>query len=475
MPELLLALDAGTTSLRAMVATAAGEVLAVERRGLVSTHPAPGLVEQDAGELWTRAREVIAAALSRAGRSASDLAAIGVTTQRASVVVWDADTGEPVSPMVIWSDLRGLERSRSLREAGFTAWPQTPACKLEAILAEVPGPRQRLRWGTLDSYLVSRLTRGAAHVTDLSNAWLTGYLDVATTTGWNTRLVEHQGLSPSMFPTLTETYGDLARTAPKMLGAAVPITAIVADQQSGMFAHDALLAGKWKATYGTSGVVMMSTGAAPATPSPSMPPLALSRAAGRTDFAFEGMVVTAGAFLDWMWRDLGLFASAAALDEAAASVMDAGGAAIRPSLQGLGAPHARFDAAGLFAGLRPGVRPPHLARAALEAIAYRVREVADAIETGGIALPARLPVDGGLTAGELLLQLQADTLGRPVQRHAVRDGTAYGAIVAAALGAGLADRSDLARFARYDCTFEPRISRDQADSGFAAWREDTRL
>ena len=466
MPELLLALDAGTTGIRAMLIDPAGGVLGIDKQPIVSHHPAPGRVEQDAAALWATSQRVIAGAIAAAGRSIADVAAIGVTTQRASVVLWDRVTGEPVAPILVWSDLRGMQCYRDLRAAGFVAWPQAPSAKLPAALAIATNGVTRaaageLCWGGVDAYLVARLSGGAVHATDLSNAWMTGYLDHQAG-GWNHALLAHQGLPKALFPAIVDSWGQLGTTS--ALGCAVPLGAVIADQQAGLLAHDALGSGAYKVTYGTSAVLMASTGAVPASPHPTMPVEALGSVGGQTRFCVEGMVISAGSFIEWACGGLCLFESPAALAAAAASVADSGGVHIRPALVGLGAPHGRFDARGLIAGLGVTTTRAHLAHAALASIAYRIREIAAVIGTSGA-----MPVDGGIGASDTLLQLQADTLGRPVRRHSVREATAYGAAIGAGIGAGLLAESDLAGLARYDAEFMPAIGRDQADSEFSAW------
>jgi glycerol kinase len=462
MPELLLALDVGTTSARALVGTADGHVLGSARIPIVSRFPGPGLVEQDAEEVWTLTRRVIALALAKAGRHPADIAAIGVTTQRASIVLWDKATTTAVAPMVVWSDLRGLPRAQSLAALGFTVWPQTPACKLEAALGD-RGP-EGLAWGTLDSFIVAKLS--GAHVTDVSNAWVSGYMDFERFPAWHAGLMAAQGLPEGLFPKVVESWGQIAQAT--ALGGSIPVTALLADQQAGMFAHGWPGRGAWKATYGTSAVLMVSMGPEPTSPNPTLPVMALAAGGGEVLFCFEGMVITAGAFIDWLCG-LGLFADAAELQAAAETVASSGGAAMRPSLQGLGAPHGRFDLPAMINGLRPGVGRGELARAALEGLAWRIREIAETAGEAAIALPDALPVDGGATTNDLLMQLQADALQRPVRRHAVRDATAYGAMMAAAMGAGLVGRDDLGRLARYDAEFEPRISADEAAAAYADW------
>ncbi|MBB5686607.1 FGGY family carbohydrate kinase [Sphingobium boeckii] len=463
MPELLLALDAGTTGARAMLVDPAGRVLGMDKCGIETRYPGAGLVEQDGAAVWDTCRAVIAGALAAAGRSMADVAAIGVTTQRASVVLWDRAIGEPVCPILIWSDLRGMNVYKDLRAAGFASWPQVPSAKLPAAIALAGRPLESLRWGTLDSWLVFRLSGGAAHVTDSSCAWLSGYMDYDRGAGWNAGLLAYQSLPETLFPRLTDSWGAIAETTD-----GVPICAIMADQQAGMVAHDALRRGAWKATYGTSAVLMANAGGAPFSPDASMPAQALATIAGEAHYCIEGMVISAGSFVDWLCGPIGLFDTPAALESAARSVPDAGGVQVRPSLQGLGTPHGRFNDRGLISGLSFSTSPAHLARGALTGIACRIREIADLI-AASLPVPDALPVDGGMAASDIFLQIQADMLQRPVRRHAVREGTAYGAAIAAGLGAGLIAESDLPALARYDADFTPAISRDAADHAFARW------
>jgi glycerol kinase len=365
--------------------------------------------------------------------------------------------------MVLWSDLSGVETSRNLREAGFPSWPQAPACKLNALLQRC-GDGDFL-WGGLDSYLVYRLSGGAAHVTDLSNAWMTGCFDPEAG-GWNRALLDHLHLPEEKFPCIVDSWGAVASAS--ALGAQTPIAAIVGDQQAGLFAHAALGEGGWKATLGTSGVVMASTGQTPRRPHPTMPPEAVARGGGRTIYGVEGMVITAGSAVDWMCGRLGLFESPAALFEAAATGEP--GVVLRPSLSGLGAPYASFDAQGLIGGLHPGAGRAELARALMEGLAFRLREICATI-AANIPVEQTLGVDGGLSGSEIFLQHLADCLGRPVRRLAAREGSAMGAALAAALGTGLLDLADLSSRARYDRTFEPRTAADESDAAYAAWSE----
>ncbi|MGH0036621.1 MAG: FGGY family carbohydrate kinase [Myxococcota bacterium] len=480
MPELLLGLDVGSTSVRARVVDLEGRLLGSAGRRLRSRHPAPGRTEQDPNEVWESSRASIDGALAEAGRRLSDVGALGLATQRASVVLWDRESGEPAAPMVLWSDLRGIERARELGDAGFLAPPLAAVSKLEAALDAVPDGRARaaagrLCWGTIDSYLVHRLTGGALHVTDLSNAWPTCYLDMRDVHRWNAKLIEHQGLEPRMFPALCDTIGRLGRTAASALGTEVPIGAIVADQQSGMLAHGLWSPGGWKATYGTSAALMVCTGPAPRLIPGLLPLLQLARGE-QLLFAAEGMVNSAGALLDWLIGDLGLLSSVEELTDLAARVEDSGGVAIRPALQGLGAPHHDPEARAAVVGLSRASGKGQIARAALESIAFRVREIADAVEASpDLEVPTALRVDGGLTANDLFLQIHADLLGRPIERHADPEATGLGACLGAALGCGLLGRDDLDRFAKTDRTFEPRIHPDQARERLARWQRAVSL
>ncbi|HEX7761951.1 MAG TPA: FGGY-family carbohydrate kinase [Caulobacteraceae bacterium] len=468
MTELLLALDVGTTSLGAGLFSPGGELKAFASSRLASYAPAPGLLEQDADQIWRAARRTIAKVLDEAGRTAADLAAIGVTSQRTSVVVWGRHTGKALSPLVIWSDLRGANRARQLRETGHMVAPQQAAAKLEAVVAETDLPPDRLAWGNVDSWLIFKLSGGAVHATDASQAWPNGYLDLMSL-GWNAGLIELQGLTGLRFPDLVDTWGVMGVTARSVLGAEVPIAADVADQQAALIAHGGQ-AGDAKVTYGTSATLDVATGVELVFKSMLAPPFIQSSVGGETRFCLEGMVYSAGSALDWLRTTAGL-GGHVRFEALAASVADGGGAWFLPALQGLGAPYGDAARRGALGGLTLATTPAHIARAALEGLAFRVREVFDFLYgLSGGQPPEALGVDGGLTANETFLQVQADLLGRPIRRHAVREATACGAAICAGLGVGLITPADAAAFTRYDKTFAPRISGDEADARLAAWK-----
>ncbi len=467
MPELILAIDVGTTSTRAAVVGPDGRIAGIDAAPLKSLAPRPGWVEQDAGRVWAATRRVIAGALAKAGRGPGDIAAIGVTTQRASAVVWDKATGKPLSPMVIWSDLRGAARAIELQKAGFLVAPQQSATKLDLILAEVNAPRDRIAWGNIDSFVIWKLSGGAAHVTDRSQAWPSGYLSLPDL-AWNDRLIEHQGLDPVWFPSLVDSWGVIGATTKSAFGAAVPITADVADQQSALIAHGDK-PGTAKFTWGTSATFDLAT-AAFTFVAPTAPPLLVSSVGGETRWCVEGMVLSAGSALDWLRTTCGL-GGHGPFETLAASVPDAGGAALLPALQGLGAPHGDPGRRGGLTGLTPGVTRAHLARAGLEGLAFRAREVVDHIyDLTGAARPEVLGVDGGLTRNPLFLQVLADLTGHPVRRHATPEATLLGAAISAGRGAGLLAEADVSAMIRFDEPVSPTIGADEGAERFAAWR-----
>ncbi|MGE5567211.1 MAG: FGGY family carbohydrate kinase [Parcubacteria group bacterium] len=466
MPDLILALDIGTTSLSAVIFTPGGELKALASTPVQSVSERPGQVEQDAASLVRSTREVIDAALARARASAADLAAIGVTSQRASIVCWDRVTGRPLAPVVVWSDLRGAARATELQQAGYMVMPQQAAAKLEGVVAGI-ADRSNLAWGNVDAWIIWNLSRGQVHATDRSQAWPMGYLDLATL-GWNEGLMQHQGLDPASFPELVDTWGVMGPAS--ALGAEVPIAAVVADQQSALIGHGCEAAGAGKVTYGTSATLNVSTGDELKFVNMTTPPFVLSSVSGRTRFCLEGMVITAGSAFDWFRRTFGI-EDHAEFERLAEETPDAAGAWFLPSLQGLGAPHGDFSRKGSIGGLATATTAGHLVRAAVDGLACRVREAFDAVYDGaGLTRPEALRVDGGMTNSDALMQAQADILGLPVQRHALREATAAGAAICAARGVGLLGPEETANFATYDRTYEPRLSPEEALARFDQWK-----
>lgn len=467
MPEHLLALDAGTTSIRALVVGLDGAVRARVREPLPITYPAPGHVEQDPEHIWRTAVDVLQQALRDADLIAKDIAAIGVTTQRASCMVWERATGRPLTPLVSWQDLRGAARSAELRDAGFFVLPQSAAAKLESVLDSIPNGRTRaaaseLAWGNIDSYLVHQLSGGAIHATDPSQACTTAYLDHSG--AWDTKLIEHQNIPINLFPALMDTYGHFGETVPDLFGVPVAIAAIVGDQQSAAIAQGVHAPGEGKVTYGTSATTNVHTGTTLMAIAGTYP-LILARRNGVSEFCVEGMVITAGAALDWLATILGR--SVGELDALAMSVGHSGGVSFLPALQGVGSPHGDTTRRGLLAGLSRATEPGHIARSVFEGIAFRVREILDAIYANPLlSRPSALKIDGGASASITLMQLQADVLGLPVERMSPLEASAYGAALLAGEGVGRSIRRT-----RFDTTIvSPRHSTDERESRFAAWR-----
>jgi glycerol kinase len=453
MPELILAIDVGTTSTRAALVDGAGTLAGFAAAPLTSVAPLPGQVEQDAEAVWIATRAVIAGALSAAARGAADIAAVGVTTQRASAVIWDRASGAPRSPLVVWSDLRGTARASELGGAGFMLAPQQSATKLEAMFAAVEAPPATLAWGNIDSFIIHRLT-GGAHLTDRSQAWPCGYLSLPDL-GWNEALIDHQGLDRSTFPRLTDTWGELAMASAEILGAAVPIAADIADQQCALIAHGEA-PGTAKMTFGTSGAFDLATGETFLFPAPNLPPLIVFAAGGETRFCLEGMAPAAGSAIDWARRTFGL-GDHAAFEALAGSVADAAGAAFLPAMQvSLG-------------GLGASVSRAHIARAAFEGVAFRAREIVGAAYAAvHFAPPAALGVDGGMSRSGVFLQILADLTGGPVHRHAVVEATLLGAAIAA--GRGIGRHADAKAMIRFEEPVIPSLDPADAAARYAAWR-----
>ena len=470
----VLAIDSGSTSVRALVVGADLEVLGRAQVRADVSYPAPGRVEQDAMQLWSATEAVIGLALSDAGIARSAIAAIGIAAQRGNVLMWDANTGDPAAPLVSWQDTRGTARAAELIAQGFLVSHQMAAAKIESVLDAVERGRERIRshallWGNIDTYLAWRLSGGAIHAMDHGQACATGYYDYFTGV-WNSALLDAQGLDASALPALSETMQHFGDTAAGVFGAKCPITALVADQQSASIAEGCLFPGESKATFGTAAALEVNTGTELMLANGTYP-MVLWMRDGVRSFCIEGMVNSAGAMIDWAVAELGIAPSAAELSRLAASVPDSGGAFVLPALQGLGAPHGDASRHAAIGGLTRATTRAHVARAVLEGIAFRLREVRDAVAT---VMPptGALRVDGGASRSDTLMQIQADALGKPVERLAIADASALGAAVSAGVGAGLWPADHGAALRRIDRTFEPTLSADETEGRFERWRND---
>jgi glycerol kinase len=470
MSEYVLAVDAGTTRIRALVVDGDRIVVARAHTDADISHPAPGRVEQDPERLWAATRHVIDTTLAAAKIPPENVAAIGIAAQRGNVIVWDKDTGRAVSPLVSWQDLRGTTRTAELLAEGFLLSHQMSAAKLESVLAGIDRGFDRLNsgqllWGNLDTYLAWRLSGGTVYATDHGQACATGYYDYLTGQ-WNAPLIQCQRLDPARFPALVDSIGQIGISAENRW----PIGAILADQQSAAIAQDCSSNGLHKVSYGTSATLDANTGSAMLL-APGCYPMVLYQRGGARTFCIEGMVNTAGAMIDWVVAELGLAATPETLSELASSVDDCGGVFTLPALQGLGAPHGDAARTAMVGGLSRATTRAHIARAVFEGIAFRIREVWSAVRSvPDVQLANHLRADGGASRSDVMMQIQADVLGIPVERLAISEATALGAAIGAGCTVNLWELQTPAH-RRIDRTFLPRWSDDEREGRYATWRQ----
>jgi len=480
----ILALDQGTTSSRAIIFDHSGGIVAVAQQEFRQIFPRPGWVEHDASEIWASQSAVAAEALRKAGLNGSDIAAIGITNQRETTVVWDRATGKPICNAIVWQDRRTAGACDRLRKAGHAAGIRRrtglvldayfSGTKLAWILKNVPGAMARARagmlaFGTIDSWLVWNLTGGAVHVTDVSNASRTMLFDLKSC-AWDDGLLKLLGVPRAVLPEVrgsSEVYGECT-----LWGGAIPIAGIAGDQQAALFGQVCTRPGMVKNTYGTGCFMLMNTGSKPIVSKNNLLTTVAWRIGGRTEYALEGSIFIAGAVVQWLRDGLGLIKSSAEVESLAAQVADNGGVYLVPAFAGLGAPHWDQYARGLLAGVTRGTTAAHLARAALEGIAYQVYDVLHAMQSdSGIRLK-ELRVDGGACANNLLMQFQADVLGVPVVRPRVAETTALGAAYLAGLAVGYwKDTAEIAAQWQVDRRFAPAMKPSHRNSLLDGWRK----
>ena len=480
----ILALDQGTTSSRAIVFDRSGSIVSVAQREFRQIFPQAGWVEHDPEEIWTTQLAVAREALERAGLSAKDVAAIGITNQRETTVVWDRATGAPVYNASVWQDRRTAGFCDSVKAAGLGPGIQLKTglvidayfsgSKLRWILDHVPGARERaergeLAFGTIDSWLIWKLTEGRLHATDASNASRTMLYDIVTGE-WDDELLGWLGVPRAVLPEVRASSEVIGHTAPGLFGAALPIAGVAGDQQAALFGQQCFERGLAKNTYGTGCFMLMNVGREAAASKHQLVSTVAWRAGGQTDYALEGSVFVGGAVVQWLRDGLNVIGSSAEVEAMAASVPDAGGVYLVPAFAGLGAPYWDQYARGLIVGITRGTTKAHLARAALEGIAFQVADVLDVMKAdSGITL-GELRVDGGAAANALLMQFQADILGVPVARPKVIETTALGAAFLAGLGAGFwASPAELSEAWQIDRRFEPRMGGDERAARRARW------
>jgi glycerol kinase len=478
----VLALDQGTTSSRAILFDRAGSVHAVAQREFAQLFPQPGWVEHDPMEIWASQSGVMAEVLAKAAIAPTDIAAIGITNQRETTVLWERATGRPVANAIVWQDRRTAPLCDALRAAGHeTTFARKTGLVLDAyfsgtklkwLLDHVAKARSRaergeLAFGTVDSWLIWNLSGGAAHVTDPSNASRTLLFDIHRGE-WDDELLALLDVPRAVLPTVVASSGVCAQAT--LLGAPVPIAGIAGDQQAALFGQACLEPGLAKNTYGTGCFLLLNTGRSAVTSNNHLLSTVAWRRCSTTDYALEGSVFIAGAVVQWLRDALKIIRFAAEVEALAASVPDNGGVYLVPAFAGLGAPHWDAYARGAILGLTRGATGAHLARAALEAIAFQSAEVLRAMEADAGMKLTELRVDGGATTNNLLMQFQADLLGVPVVRPKVLETTALGAAYLAGLAVGYwRDDAEVTANWQVDRRFEPTMPRDQAAALTATW------
>jgi glycerol kinase len=484
MPH-ILALDQGTTSSRALVFDDQGVVRAVAQRELPASYPHPGWVEQDPEVIWATQLATAREALERAGVAAREVAAIGITNQRETTVLWERTTGRPVANAIVWQDRRTAAHCERLVAAGHGPLFQArtglvldayfSGTKAAWILDHVPDARERaargeLAFGTVDAWLAWKLTGGRVHATDASNASRTLLYDLQAR-DWNPELLDLLEVAASLLPRVVDSAGVLGETDAALLGGAIPIAGMAGDQQAALFGQRCVHPGMVKNTYGTGCFLLMHTGGQPVASANRLLATVAWQAGGRTEYALEGSVFVAGAAVQWLRDGLGLIASAAEVEGLAASVPDSGGVSFVPAFTGLGAPHWDPHARGTVCGITRGATRAHLARAALEAIALQTADLVEAMTADtGLVLP-ELRVDGGASANALLMQIQADLLGVPVVQAANAESTALGAALLAGQGGGLwKDAAELDARWKAGRRFEPAMPAERVGAMRAQWR-----
>ena len=482
----ILALDQGTTSSRAIVFDHDGAVRGIAQREFQQIFPQAGWVEHDPRQIWSSQLEVARAALAKAGIKAGDVAGIGVTNQRETTVIWDRRTGEPIHNAIVWQDRRTARFCDDLKRAGHGEWiarktglvvdAYFSGSKIRWLLDHVPGARDRaqrgeLAFGTIDTWLLWNLTGGALHVTDPGNASRTMLFNLHTGS-WDDELLRLLAVPRELLPEVrssSEVYGE---TASGVFDAPIRVGGIAGDQQAALFGQNCFKRGMAKNTYGTGCFMLMNLGPRPVPSRHQLLTTVAWKTSAGTDYALEGSVFIGGAVVQWLRDGLGLIKSSAEVEVLAASVPDCGGVYLVPAFAGLGAPYWDQYARGTITGLTRGTTAGHIARAALEGIAFRVADVLEVMRKDSRIAVNELRVDGGASANNLLLQFQADLLRVPVVRPKVVETTALGAAYLAGLAVGFwKDRSEVQRAWQLDRAFEPQQSPDEAAHRRSRWAE----
>jgi len=483
----ILAIDQGTTGSTVVVLSPEGKILGKANREFKQHYPKPGWVEHDVSEIWESIVGALGDALGASGVSGADIAAIGITNQRETTVLWDRASEQAVHRAIVWQDRRTADRCKELKDAGLESVfrertglvldPYFSGTKLEWLLKSddelmVRAKKRELAFGTIDSWLVSRLSAGAAHVTDATNASRTLLYDIHRGQ-WDEELMDRLHVPKEVLPEVRGSSEIYAKTkGVPGLPDGIPIAGIAGDQQAALFGQTCFGAGEAKCTYGTGAFILMNTGTTAVKSDSGLLTTIAWRLNGETHYALEGSAFIAGAAVQWLRDGLGLIESASEVEELAKSVADSGGVVFVPALTGLGAPHWDPHARGLITGLTRGTTTAHLARATLEGIAFQIADLSGAMEKDSGTSLGRLRVDGGASMNGLLMQFQSDLLGVPVDRPTYVETTALGAAYLAGLAVGIfPDLSAVIEAHKIDTTFEPDMGVAARDEHLARWRD----
>jgi glycerol kinase len=482
----LLAIDQGTSSSRAIAFAPDGTVLALEQQAFEQIYPASGWVEHDAEVIWATVLSTTRAVIERLRvKNAGKIRAIGLTNQRETTVVWDRRSGMPLHNAIVWQDRRTADRCRKLADEGHEAEvaektgllldPYFSATKLAWILDRVPGARDlakqgHLAFGTVDSFLIWRLTRGRLHVTDATNASRTALFDIRKGR-WDEALCELFNVPTNCLPEVRDSAGDFGASDAGVLGEAFAIRGVAGDQQAALIGQACFAPGDLKSTYGTGAFMVLNTGKQLVRSANRLLSTIGYQLGGQITYALEGSILSAGATIQWLRDGLGLVSRAPEVEALASSVPDAGGVYLVPAFTGLGAPYWDPDARGVLVGLTRGSGRGEIARAGLDSVAYQTRDLLDAMAADRIQ-PAALKVDGGMAQNALFLQRLADIVNIPILRPKMAESTAFGAACLAGLGSGMYSSLDeLAKIWKADARCEPRMDAATRDRDLAGWRE----
>ncbi|NNM44112.1 MAG: glycerol kinase GlpK [Chlamydiae bacterium] len=484
MKKYILALDQGTTSSRAVLINHGGDVVGIAQKEFRQIFPSPGLVEHDPLEIWSSQAAVIAELLAQKKIDSNDIAAIGITNQRETTIVWDRKTGEPLMNAIVWQDRRtaplceklkkeGLEQLFR-RKTGLVLDPYFSATKVHWILHNVPGAMQKalngeLAFGTVDSWLIWKLTNGQVHATDITNASRTMLFDIHTCQ-WDEEILRILGIPYSMLPKVLSCSESFAMAHSPIFSTPIPITGVAGDQQAALFGQMCVSKGMAKCTYGTGCFLLMNTGTTPVFSKNNLLTTIASKRGGTVEYALEGSVFVAGAAMQWMRDNMGFVKTSHEIDRLAESVPSSDGVYFVPAFTGLGAPHWDPYARGVILGITRGTKAAHIARAALEGVAYQATDVLQAmIEDSGTTLK-EMRVDGGMAHSDLLMQFQADLIDAVIVRPKIMESTALGAAFFAGLAIGFwKNEEEIAGYWKEEKTFFPQKKKEEVKALRSKW------